>query len=491
MIQQNEERPSSNQGLKNLASRGMFWSALDKIGVQVGQLIVGVVLANLLSPDDFGLIGMLSIFLAISQTFVDCGMEKGLVQKHDRSEIDFSTVFIFNFFASLVIYILLFVCSPAIASFYDRPELTQICRVLSLIIIINSLAIVQRAKLTIAVDFKIFAKARVIAFTIGGGLAIYLAQCGFGVWSIVWQILVTSVITTVLFWLWSHWRPSVHFSNESFVYLWKYGYRILLSGLYGQGMINAYNLVIGKFYSPIQLGFYTNARKYAEVSSASISGVLQQVTFPILAALQNDSERLTSVYRRIVRMTVFATVPTMMLIAMLADPIVRVLLKDEWYPMIPLLRIMCLVTVFYPVSVLNLNVLNAVGRSDLFLRTNLIKSPIMIGSLLITIPLGVQAIVIGQAVASLLGFCVNTYYPGKLFGYGLKEHLWDSLPFLIGTGIMSFAVLITNSLVSDAYLQLVLGGGAAIASYVGFAGLMQFDELSEAKALLRRVARRQ
>jgi len=478
-----EQLPKDN--LKSEAMAGVLWTAVDKVFSQGGQLIISIVLANLLTPDDFGLIGMLAIFLAISQVLIDSGMEKGLIQKLDRSDIDFSTAFIFNVGISLLIYLMLFVIAPFVADFYGRQELAEIIPVMSLVVIINALAIVQRAKMTIAMDFKTFAKIRVLAILIGGATAIILAYEGIGVWALVVQVITTSLISTLLFWLWGRWRLSFSFSKEAFSYLWSYGNKILISGLYGQGLVNAYNIVIGKYYTSGELGFYTNARKYAEVSAGTVTSILQQVTFPILATLQDDEGRLISVYSRLVRMTAFVIFPIMTGIALLAEPIVTLLLNEQWIEMIPILQLMCFVTILYPVSVLNLNVLNAVGRSDLFLKVNVMKSPVMIGTLLCTLPYGVKAIVIGQVFSSFFAFCLNTYYPGKLYGYGLGKHLRDMLPFFVGTVIMSTGVYAISRMIEHELMKLVVCSLVGVVIYICYGVFCKFSEIDEVKKLVQ------
>lgn len=467
----------------------MLWSAVDKIAVQAGQFVIGIILARLLTPEDFGLIGMLSIFIAISQAFTDSGLEKGLIQKKDREEVDFSTVFIFNFVVSLLFYVMLFLAAPLIADFFEKPELVALTRVLTLIIVVDSLAIVQRARLSIDIDFKTFAKVRVASVVIGGILGIYYAYQGYGVWALVIQTLSATIVSAITLWYFSRWKPSFSFSKKSFKQLFGFGSKILLSGLYSKTIANIYHIAIGKAYSATELGFYTNSKKYAEVASATVTSILNQVTFPILAHLQDDKQKLVSVYSRLVRMATFIIFPVMTIFALLADPFIRIVLTDPWLPVIPLLQLMCFATVFYPVSVINLNILNAVGRSDLFLKVNLSKSPVLILALIITIPLGVKAIVIGHIVTSCISFFINTYYPGKMFDYGPVKHLKDMAPFFIATSVMALVVFFAILFIENIYLQLIIGGSIGLVVYLGMCSLLKLSEMNELKDMAMKIVR--
>ena len=314
------------------------------------------------SPEDFGLIGMLSIFIAISQTFIDSGMGSGLIQKQDRSDDDFSTVFIFNLGVSLFFYGILFFSAPLIADFYNMPQLVSLTRVLSLNIIINSLAIVQRTKLTIDLDFKTIAEVNVIAVFVGGALAIYFAYTGWGVWALVFQNLIITIVSVVMFWLLSKWKPSLIFSKKSFKALFGFGSKLLISGLYATSLNEVYNIVIGRVYSATDLGYYSRSKQITNSAAGTVTSVLQQVTYPILASLQKDKQKLVSVYSRIIRMTSFFVFPTMTLLALLADPLITLLLTDKWAPAIVLLQWLCFARIVTPISAVNMNILNAIGQ---------------------------------------------------------------------------------------------------------------------------------
>lgn len=476
--------------LKSKATKGMFWSAIDKFAVQGGQFIIGIILARILMPTDFGLIGMLSIFIAISQSFIDSGMGSGLIQKKDRTEIDFSTVFVFNFLVSVLFYLVLYICAPFIADFYKMPQLVMITRVLSLNIVINSFAIIQRSKLTINIDFKTLTKANAIAVLIGGISAIFFAYFGWGVWALVAQAIIGALISVIVIWYLSRWKISLRFSKNSFKGLFGYGSKLLLAGIYAQTLNNIYNLAIGKAYTSSDLGFYTRAKAFAEISAGTVTSILQQVTFPILASLQGNESRMISVYSRLIKMTAFFIFPIMVLLSLLADPFVKLLLGENWVPVIVLLQWMCFARIFYPISAINMNILNAVGRSDLFLKVDLSKLPLIVIAMIITIPLGVKAIIIGQVATSVISFFINAYMPGKLFGYGALAQLKDMIPVLFATGVMSLVVFLVLFYVDNSYLKLLLGSLSGLITYGLMAKTLKIEGMEEMKLVWIKIINR-
>lgn len=478
-----------NTSLKSQATKGMLWSAVDKFAVQAEQFVIGIVLARLLMPEDFGLIGMLSIFIAISQSFINSGMGSGLIQKKDRTDVDFSTVFVFNFVVSVFFYFVLFFTAPLIARFYDMPQLVMLTRVLSINIVINSLAIVQRSRLTINIDFKSFAKINVASVIIGGILGILFALKGFGVWALVIQTVSAAVVSVFMFWYLSRWRPSIQFSKKSFKELFGFGSKLLMAGLYAQAFNNIYNITIGKAYSAAELGFYTRAKAFAEISAGTVTSILQQVTYPILASLQDDKERMVSVYSRLIRMTAFFIFPVMTMLSLLADPFVRLLLGPNWLSVIVLLQWMSFARLFYPISVINMNILNAIGRSDLFLKVDLSKMPLTIVALIVTIPLGVKAMVIGHVATSAIAFFFNAYMPGKLFGYGALAQLKDMIPVFISTLVMALFVFIVVHFLDNPYLQLIVGGISGLGVYLLISYILKIEELKEIKLLYYKIRR--
>lgn len=476
--------------LKSIATKGIIWSAVDKFAIQFGQFIVGIVLARILVPEDFGLIGMLAIFVALSQTFIESGLGMGLIQRQDRSAVDFSTLFVYNLAVSGFFYFLLFFLAPFIATFFKQPQLTDLTRVLGLNLILNALAIVQRTKLTIAIDFKSIAKSNVIGMIVGGLCGVVAAINGYGAWSLVIQILIGSLSSSMSLWFFGNWRLSFAFSIKSFKSLFGYGSKLLISGLYAQIFNNVYNICIGKFYPTASLGYYTRAKSFADISAGTIVSVLQQATFPILTTLQDDKQKLVSVFSRMIRMSAFFIIPIMTFIALLAKPIVILLLTDKWTSLIPLLQWMVFARIFYPMSALNMNLLNAVGRSDLFLKVDLSKLPLTVLAMIITIPLGVKAMIIGHVITSALSFLINAYLPGKFYGYGSINQLKDMVPIFIATIGMTISIIILNYFINNLVLQLLIGSLTGSITYLFLCWLLKIEELREIQELFLKLIKK-
>lgn len=320
----------STESLKQKTTKGLFWSSVERFSNQGVQFFFSIILARLLSPSDYGIVAMVVIFFAIAQTFVDSGFSNAIVRKKDRTESDLSTCFYFNILIGFVFYILLFLCSPFIAEFYGQPILSPIVKISGLNVLINSLCIVQQAQFTIRIDFKTQAKVTLTSTVISGILGILLAYLGYGVWALVWQGVTGSFVRMILFWILSKWRPRESFSKDSFHYLFGYGSKLLASGLLDTTYNNIYPIVIGKFYSPAQLGNFSRAQGWASLPSSNITGILQRVTFPVLTEMQDDNERLATNYRKLLRLSAFVIFPLMMLLAAIASPLVRVVITSKW-----------------------------------------------------------------------------------------------------------------------------------------------------------------
>ncbi|AWG21698.1 lipopolysaccharide biosynthesis protein [Flavobacterium faecale] len=473
--------------LKSTAVRGVLWSAIDKFAVQASQFAVSILLARLLVPEDFGLIGMLAIFIAISQAFIESGLGSGLIQRQERTDQDFSTLFIFNLAVSATLYIGLFIASPYVAQFFKEPQLVNLLRVLSLNLIVIAFSIVQRTKLTINLDFKSIAKSNLIGVVVGGFGGILAAINGCGVWSLVYQILAGSLASCIALWFLSSWKASVYFSKDSFRSLFGYGSKLLLAGLYAQVMNNVYNVFLGKYYSSIALGYYSRAKNLADVSAGTISSALQQVTFPMLASVQHDRDKVVLIYSKMIRLSGFVIIPFMTLIALQAKPIVLVLLTEKWVLLIPLLQWMVFSRIFLPLSVINMNLLNAIGRSDLFLKVDLSKFPITVIAMIITIPLGVKAIVIGHVITAALSYLINAYLPGKFYGYGALHQLRDMLPVVGATVLMSICVIVSTFLIHNLVIQLFLGSAVGFVSYMFSCRIFKIKEYNEIKQLVQKL----
>ena len=453
------------QSVRSQLLHGVAWNFIEKVLMRGASFVIGIILARLLSPSDFGLIGMLAIFVAISNVFIEGGLAKALIQRKDCQDIDFSTAFVANVGMSLMIYVVLFLTAPLIADFYDEPILTDITRILSLNFVLGSFNIVQRAKLMANVDFKSLAQINVISTIVSGIVGIAMAYYGWGVWSLVGQTLCSTIVLLLLFPFYSKWRPSIKFSPNSFRQLFGFGSKLMATGVYSVILNNISTICIGRFYKSNQLGFYTRASQFSEIISSTMFDVLGNVTFPVLSHLQDDREKLVSVYRKSLFITSMLIFPMMILCALLSRPMVIILLTEKWLPCVVLMQWLFLARMFTPLSAINMNILNAVGRSDLFMKLDFSKAPLVLIVLAITIPISVEAITIGSFCTSFICFFINAYLPGRLFGYGAINMIRDWRYIFLSLGAMVLAVLTYLHFVTDIWLQLFGGGIIGVVVY--------------------------
>lgn len=446
---------------------GVAWSFVEKVLMRGVSFVIGIILARLLSPSDFGLIGMLAIFVSVSGVFIEGGLAKALIQRQDCKDIDFSTAFVANVGMSLVIYAAMFLSAPYIAEFYHEPILTDLTRILSLNFILGSFNIVQRAKLMAKVDFKSLAQINVAATLISGIVGIAMAYYGCGVWSLVGQTLCSTIVLILLFPVYSRWKPSAKFSLESFRQLFGFGSKLMFTGVVSVIVNNISTICIGRFYKSNQLGYYTRAVQFPEIFSSTLFEVLGNVTFPVLSELQNERERLVAVYRKSLFFTAMIIFPVMILCVLLARPMVIILLTEKWLPCVVMMQWLFLARMFTPLSSINMNILNAIGRSDLFMKLDFSKIPLVLIILAITIPISVEAITIGSFISSFICFFINAYLPGRIFGYGAIKMIIDWRYVLLSIGIMTAIVYVFLFFVSNEWMQLIGGGILGIAVYIG------------------------
>ena len=455
-----------SQSVRTQLLHGVAWNFVEKVLIRSVSFFIGIILARLLSPSDYGLVGMLAIFFSLSNVFIEGGFAKALIQRKDCKDIDFSTAFVSNIGMSLCIYIILFIAAPYIADFYHEPLLINITRISALSIIIGSFNIVQRARLMSQVDFKSLAKINVVATIVSGLIAILMAYWGFGVWSLVGMSISSSFVLFVLFPFFSRWKPSILFSKSSFRNLFGFGSKLMFTGIVAVIINNISSICIGRFYKSDQLGFYTRASHFSELISFTVFEVLGNVTFPVLSNLQNDRDRLIMVYRKSLYFTALIIFPIMMLCTLLAKPIVIILLTEKWLPCVILMQWLFLTRMFTPLSAINMNVLNAIGRSDLYMKLDFVKIPLDILILIITIPIGVEAIVIGNFIGSFICFFVNAYLPGRIFGYGSFHQLHDWRYIILSNIIMASFVFALLLFITNVWLQIICGSLLGFSIYV-------------------------
>lgn len=475
-----------SESLKQATTKGLFWSSVERFSNQGVQFVFSIILARLLSPSDYGIIAMVTIFFAVAQSFVDSGFSNALVRKTDRVEEDLSTCFYFNIGVGIIAYIVLFLIAPLVANFYCQPILSPIIRITGLEVMLNSLCVVQQALFTIKIDFKSQAKITLSATVISGIVGILLAYQGYGIWALVWQGVASSIVRMGLLWLMSKWRPRTGFSKSSFNYLFGYGSKLLASGLLDTIYNNIYPIVIGKFYNPAQLGNYSRALGWAQLPSANITSILQRVTFPVLSAIQDDTLRLQNSYRRLLKLSAFIVFPLMMGLAAIASPLIRVILTAKWDGCVLYLQILCFALMLYPIHAINLNLLQVKGRSDLFLRLEIIKKIIGVVILIITIPLGITAMCLGMVFSSIICLIVNTYYTSRFIDVGLLTQLKDLRIILINSLVMGGGIYILTSFIDVEGLKLVMG--IVIGFLLYFIGSFYFSkaELQEVISLIKK-----
>lgn len=422
-------------GLRGQSLSGIKWSAIERFGIQGIQFVIGLILARLLTPSDYGIVGMVAIFMAIAQTIIDSGFSKALIQKQDRTEVDFSTTFFFNIVVGLVCYLILFVSSPFIASFFNEPVLKDVLRVLAINLFLNSLAVVPVAKLTIKVDFKTQSKASIISTLLSGAIGIFSAYRGLGVWALVAQSVSHSFFNVLLLWFYLRWKPQWMYSWASFRSLFGYGGNILIASIISTIYDNINTLVIGKFYTPKDLGYFTRGQQFPTLLSSNLTSVVQRVTFPILSKIQDDDDRLASVYRDFIKISSLGIFFLLVFLASIAEPLVAVLLTDKWINAVIYLQVFCYALMFDHISLINLNFLYVKGKTNLVLRLEIIKKCIAFLILIASIPFGVLAICCSKVIYTQIAIIINTYYTGKFLNLGYLKQLKDYVPYFISAHI--------------------------------------------------------
>lgn len=443
--------------LKQKTFHGIIWSAIERFSVQGIQFIIMIVMARVLMPSDYGMIGMLSIFMALGQTIIDSGFSNALIRKLDRNESDYSTVFYFNIIVGIILYLLLYLLSPYIAKFYNKPELIHLTKISALNLFFNSLSVVQRAKFTIQLNFRTQAKASLSAVLISGIVGISMAYLGYGVWALVWQSVLNSCIGTIMFWFLSRWSPKRKFSLQSFKSLFDFGSKLLVSGILQTIYRNIYSLVIGKKFTSSDLGYFTRAEQFAQYPSSNLTGIVQRVSYPVLSEIQHDSERFIYIYRKFLRLSGYIVFPLMIGVASIAHPLVNCLLTEKWNFTVLLLQILCFAYMWYPIDAINLNLLQVKGRSDLFLKLEIVKKIIGVVTLMLTIHLGIIAICYGLVFSSIMELVVDTYYTKKLINFGLWEQMKNLIPAIIYSLSMGGVILLIIHFIDSNIMKIFCG----------------------------------
>lgn len=457
-------------------SKGIIWSFVERFSSQGIGFIVSVVIARLVAPEMYGLIALITVFLSFAQVFIDSGFGNALIQRQNRTEEDYNTVFIFNMAVAIALYVGFFFASPLISDFYDEPRLTILTRFVALTLIISSLCIVQRTRLNILLDFKTQAKATVIATVIGGTVGIVTAYQGFEVWALVIQQLTSQIITAIVLIYYSHWRPRLQFSWDSFKSMFSFGSKLLINNVITSIYINIANLVIGKYYSPASLAFYNRGFTLSQLPSTNIEAVLQRIIYPLTCEVQNDRDRLVQTYYKYLHFSHFIILPLMTLLCVLSAPLISVLLTDKWLPAAEYVSLFSINFMFYAWIDQSGSVTNAVGRSDLNLKGTFFKRPIAFVLLFIALGISVRAICIATIFTSFMELLTNMYFTNKVANLTYFQQIKSQADVILASLFMGIAAYLTTFMFDTAITKLIMGVLAGTITYIMLTFVFRFEE---------------
>lgn len=474
--------------LRKTAISGMVWTFAQQSGTQAIGFIISIVLARILLPAEFGLIGMISVFMGVGNSLVNSGLTQSLIRSASPDQEDYSTVFFFNLAGSAIVYWILFFAAPWIADFFLQPILTGLIRVYCLSFIISAFTQVQLTRLTKEMNFKLQMAISIPSLIGAGLLGIFLAYEGYGVWSLVWMSLFQAFLSSVQLWFRTGWRPSLIFNKTKFKYHFQFGYKLTLSGLLDTIFTNIYQIIIGRFFVAADVGFYTRANTLKQLPVNNISGALNKISYPLFASIQNDNVRLKKAYKQIMQMVIFVIAPVLVIMGVLAEPLFRFLFTAKWLPAVPYFQILCMTGILYPLHAYNLNILNVKGRSDLFLNLEIIKKVLVVVLIFITLRFGILGLIWGQLIGSILAFFINTHYSGKFLDYSAWKQVKDISPliilaFIAGAIVWSLDFEIQKS--KDIF-RLLIGGSIGALAYWGICALLKIESLYEFKKIILR-----
>jgi teichuronic acid exporter len=426
--------------LKHKAVRGFFWGSMESLLSQGMGIIFGIFLARLLSPGEFGLLGMITIFISVAQVFVDSGLSQSLIRKQACNTSDYSTVFWVNIAVGLISYGLIWMAAPMIARFYDKPELVSLTRVTSLAILIGSVTLIQQTILTKELDFKTLTKSSATGTLVSGVISIILAIMGYGVWSLVWRTIINQAVRSAVLWNRNKWWPEFSWSKEILKNHFAFGSNILVISIVAALYKNFYNLIIGKNYSEEILGYYTNADQYSLMPSSTISSITNKVSYPVLSEMQNDNERLKSSIHKMITIVMYISFVIMFGLAAIARPLFIIVLGEKWLPSVVIFQALCIAYAISPMHVINQNIMKIKGRSDLFLKTEIIKYLVFTPLLIFGALFGITILIAGIVFFYWIGFMINAIFSRRLIGYSIINQIHGFLPVL---GIAFFPAIIT------------------------------------------------
>ena len=474
----------AEQGLKDKTVKGVAWSGIDNVAQFGVSFVVSIVLARLLSPDDYGLLGLIAIFTSVCSALIGGGFSLALIRKKFATEDDYSTAFVVNLGMSILLYVLLFFCAPLIASFFGRDELLHLVRVSSLGLVIGALGMVQRTRLTKRIDFKSQTKITIVSSIVSGTVGILMALLGFGVWALVFQSLTSQAINTLLLWFFNKWFPGLKFSVSSFKELFGFGWKMMVSVLIDTVWKELYQVVVGKFYNPATLGQYTRAKQFSTLFSSNLTAVIQRVTYPVLSDIQDDKTRMVSAYRRIIKVTMFVTAVCMFSLGAVSEPLLYCLIGPKWHEAATYLPLICVTGSLYPLHAINLNMLQVQGRSDLFLKLEIIKKSIAVGPLLIGAFVGIIPMLYSSIVVSVICYFLNSYYTGRDLGYSSWQQIMDVAPSYCVAIVVAISVYFFKYLPVSYWIVLPLQIIWGLAVFFLICNRSKFEEYEELKIII-------
>ena len=476
--------------LKKKTVNGFKWNTIEQVSVQIIRFVLGLILARLLLPEAYGITALIGVFMAVSQVFIFSGFGNALIQKKNRTDVDYATVFYFNLLVSVICWLGLFFARNWFARFFNEPLLVEITPVIGLNLIFNALSLVQRTRLTAELDFKTQAKSALTATLISGIFGITLAYNGFGVWALVFQSVSRTFFNSLILWISNRWIPPATFSFISFKKLFSFGSKLMISSLINTIYQNLYSLIIGKFFTAADLAFYGRAKQFKNLPANNLTSILRRVTFPIFSSMQNDEVKLLLTFKKFIKMSLFVVAPLMIWLLVFAKPIIFITIGDKWLPSVELLQLLCLVGMMYPIHALNLTILQIKGRSDLFLKLEIIKKAITTIIIIITFSISVKAMVIGSLIGSIIALFINTHYTKELLDYGLKAQFKDFIPVFLLSIVLIVVMPLSVYYIDDNYLKISIGSIIGLISYLGCAYLFKMESLNDVKEIIKHIKQR-
>jgi O-antigen/teichoic acid export membrane protein len=476
---------SSN--LKGVAAKGLFWSGVERFGGQGIQFVFGILVTRILSPSDYGLLGMVLIFMVVGQTLADSGFGSTLIWKKNPTPADYSTVFYFNVTVSIILYFFFYLLAPFIAGFYNEPKLILLIQVICLNFILLSFGLIQQTVLQKKVDFRLLAFINIASSLVGGITALFMAIRGFGVWALVWQILIKSLVTSILLWVLNKWRPVLEFRWLSLKELFNYGSKLTGAGLIYTIFQYFYYNVIGKLFPVDALGLYTRAAQLQEFPVKTIGSVFQRVAFPVFATIQDENERLKNAVGKTLRTMAFFNFPILIGLIAVADNLIVVLLTDKWLPASNYFKLLCLIGLFYSFHVVFGEILKTKGKLNWILNLEIISKTLMVISIFVTWRWGITAIILGQMVTVIITHLLDSWYISKSIGYSLWEQVKDVFIYFVLSVFMYLIASTIAHFILNPVVSLTVTSISGAAFYLTAAAVLKLDEIKEMRKIFEKV----